>query len=246
MPVAEPDVWGLAYCDAHAGKLGSVVLRRDDGQVEEVPEMVASYFGPPADHQVELLGRLTGRVLDIGCGVGRHLLWLQERRIEAVGIDNSPGAIAVARQRGCREVHLGTVAEVDFPAAHFDAAIMLANNAGLGGTVEGSQAIFRRLARWVRLGGWLIAESRDPLQTDDPVHLAYHEANRRAGRPPGQVRMRLEYGGQTGEWIDLMLFEPAALEQLLAETGWRVLGRSEHAAGLFVVVAEAVEATHPR
>jgi len=238
MPVAEPDVWGMAYRDAHAGRLGTVIIRRDDDRAEDVAQMVTGYFGPPAEHQIELLAGLGGRVLDIGCGVGRHLLWLQEHGVEGVGIDNSPGAVAVARQRGCRQVHLGTVASVDFPDDSFDAAIMLGNNAGLGGTIESTRTLFRRLAHWVRPRGRLIAESRDPLQTDEPAHLAYHETNRRAGRPPGQVRMRLEYGGQIGQWTDLLLFEPDSLERLLAEVGWRVAERLTYDAGLYVVVAE--------
>ena len=64
MPIPDPDLWGLAFREAYAGRLGSCILRRDDGVAEDVPEMMASYFGPPEDHQVELLRGLSGRVLD--------------------------------------------------------------------------------------------------------------------------------------------------------------------------------------
>ena len=137
MPIPEPDAWGLAFRHSHEGTLESCTLRRDDGLAEDVPEMIASYFGPPDETQLELLRGLSGRVLDVGCGVGRHVLWLQEHEIEAVGIDHSAGAVTVARERGCREVHMGTVATLDFADDHFDAAIMFGNNAGIGGTIEG-------------------------------------------------------------------------------------------------------------
>jgi len=236
-----PDLWGLAFREAYAGRLASCILRRDDGLAEDVPEMMASYFGPPEEHQVELLEGLSGRVLDVGCGVGRHVLWLQEHGVEAVGIDRSPGAIAVARQRGCREVHLGTVADLDFPDGHFDAAIMFGNNAGIGGDIEGCRQMFRRLARWVRPGGRLLSEGRDLLQVDYPDNLAYYQANCRAGRPPGQMRWRLECAGRVGDWFYLMLFDPETLEGLLMEAGWRVVERLTYEAGLYVVVAEVPE-----
>jgi len=239
MPIPEPDVWGLAFRHVQAGTLDSCILRRDDGLAEDVPEMIASYFGPPEEQQLELLRGLSGRVLDVGCGVGRHLLWLQEHGIEAVGIDHSPGAVAVARQRGCREVYLGAVADLDFPDDHFDAAIMFGNNAGIGGTIEGCRAMFRRLLRWMRPGGRLFTEGRNLLQVDYPGHLDYYKANRQAGRPAGQVRWRLECDGEIGEWFCLMLFEPETLEGLLTEAGWRVLDCITCDAGLYVVVAEA-------
>jgi len=39
-----------------------------------------------------------GRVLEVGCGVGRNLAHLGDR---AVGVDHNPHSVAVARQRGC-------------------------------------------------------------------------------------------------------------------------------------------------
>ncbi len=54
-----------------------------------------------------------GRVLDLGCGAGRVCLHLQERGLDVVGIDTSPGAIEACRRRGVRDARLLALAEVD-------------------------------------------------------------------------------------------------------------------------------------
>jgi len=216
------DVWGRMFADYHAGVGKPVTICRDDGYLDE-GDWPAAYVGPPLPQaEQDLLGRLGGRVLDIGCGPGRHLLWLQERGVEAVGIDFSPGTVEVARSRGCREVYVMDVTALDFPAGSFDGVIMMGNNVGLAGTLEATAELFRTLHRIVRTGGLLVGQTRDPLATDNPAHLSYHAANRRRGLPPGQVRMRLEYDGLAGEWLDLVLLEPAALVELLQRTGFDV------------------------
>ena len=44
-------------------------------------------------------GRITGRVLDAGCGTGEHVLMLVARGIDATGIDAAPTAIASAQRK---------------------------------------------------------------------------------------------------------------------------------------------------
>lgn len=44
-------------------------------------------------------GRLTGRLLDAGCGTGEHALLAASRGADATGIDISPTAIARAREK---------------------------------------------------------------------------------------------------------------------------------------------------
>jgi len=42
---------------------------------------------------------IRGRVLDVGCGTGEHVLMLAERGLDATGLDSAPAAIAAAQRK---------------------------------------------------------------------------------------------------------------------------------------------------
>ncbi|XKK38796.1 methyltransferase domain-containing protein [Nocardiopsis sp. ARC36] len=71
-----------------------------------------------------------GRVLDVGVGAGRHALALQASGKDVVGLDPSPGAVEVARQRGV-DARLGSIAAPPADIGRFDALLLLGNNLGL-------------------------------------------------------------------------------------------------------------------
>jgi SAM-dependent methyltransferase len=86
---------------------------RDDGmlgpaQSRSVEDFDAMYSGtPPWDIgrpqpvfvQLAEAGAIRGRVLDVGCGTGEHVLMVAERGLDATGIDAAPSAIAAARRK---------------------------------------------------------------------------------------------------------------------------------------------------
>lgn len=61
-------------------------------------------IGRPQAALVELAdsGALAGRVLDVGCGTGEHVLMAAERGHRAAGIDSSPRAIELARKKAVK------------------------------------------------------------------------------------------------------------------------------------------------
>jgi len=58
-------------------------------------------IGRPQPALTELFdtGEVTGRVLDVGCGTGELALLAASRGLDAIGVDSSRRAIAIARQR---------------------------------------------------------------------------------------------------------------------------------------------------
>ena len=100
-----------------------------------------------------------GRVLDVGCGPGRHALALARRGIEVVGIDLSPDFIDLATGWAAAEslparFHVADVRSLAYDG-EFDAVVCLCQGGFglLGG--DDDAAIVARLARALRPGGRL-------------------------------------------------------------------------------------------
>jgi SAM-dependent methyltransferase len=98
------------------------------------------------------------RVLDAGCGPGRHALELARRGIEVVGVDASPDFIALARAEAASlpaEFVEADVRSLAY-AAEFDAVICVCQGGfGLLGGDEAELDVVDRFAAALRPGGRL-------------------------------------------------------------------------------------------
>jgi SAM-dependent methyltransferase len=216
------DIWGRIYLDHWRGESHPHTFIRDDGNISVV-ETAAGYFEAPRGATDEAAcSELRGRVLDLGCGAGSYSLLLEGQGQNVVGIDASPGAIEVCRERGCRDARVMDFSELRFRAGEFDAIICMGNTLGISQSPETLPMFLRELGRLVRPEGTLLAAVVDPLDTTDPANLSYHEQNRAAGRPPGLVRARIEYRGQIGDWWQLWLPTEDELREAIRAGGWSV------------------------
>ncbi|MEJ7692836.1 class I SAM-dependent methyltransferase [Daejeonella sp.] len=61
------------------------------------------------------------RILDVGCGTGKNMEFLISRGYENIeGLDYSADAIEFCRKRNLRQVHQGSVTDINFPDNSFD------------------------------------------------------------------------------------------------------------------------------
>jgi SAM-dependent methyltransferase len=217
------------------------IVERDDGLI------MASRFGPEAyfapyrrwpSRQRRALRLARGRVLDVGAGAGRLSLHLQEKDHDVVAIDASPGAVEVCRRRGVRDARLLRVEEVDEQLGVFDTIVMYGNNLGLLASRRRGRGLLRRLHRVTSPQARILGEMTDVYTTEDPVHLAYHERNRRRGRMSGQLRIRIRYRDAATPWFDYLFLSREELEELLEGTGWRLARTYEDDGRFYVAVIE--------
>jgi SAM-dependent methyltransferase len=218
------DAYGQAVLDYLKGMGGFEIVERDDGYFGPSggPKAYLGRFKDWSPDQRKAMRYVKGKVLDIGCGAGRHSLYLQEKGFKVVGIDTSPLALKACRLRGLKRTKLISITQVDPSLGRFDTLLMLGNNFGLFASFKRARWLLRRFQGITSSKARIIAESMDPYQTDDPVHLEYHKFNRKRGRMAGQARLRIRYKKHATRWFDYLLVSKNEMKNILKGTGWQV------------------------
>jgi SAM-dependent methyltransferase len=214
--------FGLALLDFWRGdKSACITIVRDDGFQEEVA-MSTFFRGPDLFTGLEqtALERCRGFVLDAGAGSGRHSLALQSKGHSVCSIDVSADAVRVMREAGvldCRQLDI-----LEFDDSRFDTVLMMGHGVGMAGDIDGLHGLLKHLGTLLKPNSQVLLDSLDPRATSEPLHLAYHEANRKAGRYFGQIRLQLRYKGQTGPAYGWLLIDPETMAKHALATGWAV------------------------
>lgn len=122
------------------------------------------------ERQLAALAR--GRVLDVGCGAGRHL------RPGDTGVDLDPARVRLARDRS-RRVAVADAHALPFPDGSFDTvyAIRMLNDAGR------IDLVLREMRRVLTPGGRLLVHTR-----------ARPGAGDRLDAENGEARLRAQFG----------------------------------------------------
>ena len=213
--------FGVALAACAAGdQTSTLVLRRDDGHEGRLP-MIHFFRGEEAFTGLELaaLARCAGHVLDIGTAAGSHALALQRRGLRVTAIDICPQAVAIAASRGVSDARRADV--MSFAGGPFDTLLMLGHGIGMVETMAGLGGFLTTAGSLLAPGGQLLLDSMDAAATADPVHLAYHQANRRAGRYHGEIRMQFEFRSRTGPYCAWLQVDAETLADEAAARGWR-------------------------
>jgi SAM-dependent methyltransferase len=211
----------LRDCWTLGGRLNTTreVLEREDGRL--IYSDAGHYYTPVEkwpDVDRELLRRVRGPVLDVGCGGGRVLHALKERRIPALGIDTSPGAVHLCKERELRAEH-ADVSDLSGLTDRFDTIVMTGNGLGLLQSREQGPAVLRELSRVANPGAIILGISTDPSRLSSPDD-AYSRLNADRGRLPGQWRMRVRHGDTATEWFDFVFLTVDELADLASDSPW--------------------------
>ncbi|HWR82736.1 MAG TPA: class I SAM-dependent methyltransferase [Candidatus Deferrimicrobium sp.] len=218
------DAFGHGMFDWLNGIRGAEIIERDDGnfEVSGGPQAYFAEYKNWSPHEKKAIRYARGRVLDIGCGAGRCMLYLKRKGLDAVGIDTSPLAIKVCKKRGLQNVKQLSVAQVSSKLGIFDTILMYGGNFGLVRNPKTARWLLRKFYRMTSERARIVACSLDPYQAPAIEHLEYHKLNRQRGRMPGQVRVRLRYKKSASPWFDWLVVSKSEMADLLRGTGWHV------------------------
>lgn len=233
------DAHGNAMWDRFVGGKQNHVIERDDGflVVMDTGSFFQEYDEWNYLHK-KAMQYVKGRILDLGCGAGRHSLYLQNKGYDVTGIDNSPLAIKVCRSRGLEKVLVGDIENLDFPPASFDTFLIMGNGLGLLGSPQGGRRLLKKWYPLLSKDGIIVPEGNDPYKTADPLNLAYQKRNRERGRMAGQIRVRIRYKQYKTKWFDILLASRKVVQKLVRESGWRVRQFLDGKDSYYIVIIE--------
>jgi SAM-dependent methyltransferase len=142
---------------------------------------------------LELLGTGEGRLLDLGCGGGGNVAFLEELGWTVTGVDVSADQLRVARERVDAELVQADAADLPFADAAFDAVAALMIHTDL----DDHPAAVAEAARVLRPGGVYVHVGLHPCffgHFSEP-----HEAGRLLR--PGYRETELSYEGWSDEGV---------------------------------------------
>jgi SAM-dependent methyltransferase len=232
------DAFGRELLDYMNGQNRCEIIERDDGYLD-VNADLSVYFEPfedwPAHHR-RAIRYAKGRVLDIGCGAGRHAIYLQRKGLDVTGIDVSPLAVKVSRMRGLRDARVMSVTNISPRMGPFDTLVMLANNFGLFGNTRRAKWLLKKFRRNTSDDAVILAESMDPVTNATAIHRRYQKRNRELGRPPGQLRLRLRYRQYRTPWFDYLLVSKNEMKRIVRDTGWHIEQFVDSGGSIYIAV----------
>lgn len=214
------DIFGKAFRDYLDGDTQAVIKVYLD--VTEPDELPVAYFfrtyeKMPVWEQIAL-DACRGKILDAGAGAGAHALALQQKGLEVVALDISPGAVEIMKSRGVKYAVCQDF--LQFKEGGFDTLLFLMNGAGMAANLQGLQRLFRHARKWLNPGGQILVESTDLIylfEEEDgsyciPVGNHYY----------GEVVYQLEYKGRKAKPFHWLFVDPDNLTNAAQKEGFSV------------------------
>jgi len=160
--------FGAGGSEPYASALrGGELLYLRDARSTRVTMDVSRWSADADFADLTLLASVTGPVLDIGCGPGRMVRAALGLGLQALGLDVSAAAIALAGKHG-GTFHVGSVFEPVPGEGIWQTALLVDGNIGIGGDIP---ALLTRARDLTAPTGEIVIELHS-----DPTHEAHYLA----------------------------------------------------------------------
>lgn len=216
------DLLGKALLDFQMGNYSEDIKTTSSLNEEDIlplPYLFRGFEEMPALEQ-KALERCSGKVLDVGCGAGSHSLYLQEKGLNVIGLDQSAGAIQVSKARGIYQTICTEF--LNYSQSTFDTILLLMNGIGISGKLEKLPEFLIHAKSLLRPNGQILLDSSDIIyifeEDEDEGYWIHGDIDYY-----GEVRFQMEYKKEKGpvfDWLYLdynTLSEYALLENLNCE-----------------------------
>jgi hypothetical protein len=214
--------FGRALLDHHRDERSDPLVQRDGEQTLEHP-IERFYFGEfdgTGDRGSWFDEHLSGPLVDLGAGAGRHALYFQER-FETVAVEPDPALVELMTERGVADAREGDMFALreSFERDRFASALAEGTQLGLAGSMDGLRTFLSDLAHVTTPDATTLVDCYDPTVEGTAELLGY-----RADPAPGLASrvMSFEYGDRIDDVLLFRLFSPDRLREATVGTDWTV------------------------
>jgi len=216
------DTFGTAVKQFHLHGNAQEIIERNDGYISA--NDISKYFieyKDWSDVDKQLIEKVEGKTLDIGCGAGRHSIHLQSQGFEVLATDASPLCIEVTATRGVEKTQILRIEEIrKVKNPLYDSVLLLGANLGLLGSRQKAINILRSIDAITSPSARIYGSTNDYTKTTEKVHIAYRSQNVKCNRLPGMVKIRVRWQQFKGDWFNYLLFTKDDLVSALNGTAW--------------------------
>lgn len=154
------DIFGKALLDYQNNNYSEDIItwtNISDKDELPLPYLFRDYAEMPKLEQ-KALQLSKGKILDVGCGAGSHVLWLQQKGFDVKAIDSSKSAIDVCKLRGIKNAeHKRLLEETD----NFDTILLLMNGTGIFQELSQVSKYLIHLKSLLKPKGQILMDSSD-------------------------------------------------------------------------------------
>ena len=218
------DVFGEIIQQYHQGLPCSEVIERSDGYVSSnsLEKYFKEYKNWDKIDKVAMT-HASGLTLDIGCGAGKHAIYLQEQGLDVIAVDSSRKCVEVAKAQGVRNSRVHAIEDIHtLKNQSFETVLLLGANLGLLGSRSKAKRTLKSLYQATTPAAKIIGTTVDYTTTTEKAHKLYQKKNLERKRLAGTVRMRIRWKDMVGEWFDYLLLTESDLRSVLQGTGWEI------------------------
>lgn len=222
MPGERPDPFGRAIRDWYHDDLNEPLYARDGATTVDHPieQFYFSGFDPDSESGAWVSNWLTGPLLDVGAGAGRHTLYFQDQ-FETVAIEVSPHLVETMEARGVEDARLIDMFRLreHFEPGRFESVLLNGTQLGLAASVADVREFLGDLAAVTTATGTVVLDSYDPRHPECEQLLGWRSE---ATDGIGARAYHFEYECDVGETLLFRFLSPDRFESVVADTDWEL------------------------